>query len=93
LAPARSATPSPLARCRASWSFWTSLLILAMRMGSLHHSRFSTRYGGRPAGPRRAWKCEERGDLSRHGWMHMAHDGPKKNQPPLYTGCFRFEKE
>jgi hypothetical protein len=40
-------------------------------MGSVHRSRFSTRCPGRPACARRAWKWEERGDLSHHGWMQM----------------------
>ena len=69
-----AAAPPPLARWKASWSFWTSLWIVGMRMGSVHHSRFSTRCPGRPACPRRAWKSEGRGDLSHHGWMRVAEE-------------------
>jgi hypothetical protein len=63
-----------------------------MRIGSVHRSRFSTRCPGRPAGPRRARKCEGRGRPPHRDWMQVTFGGPRKKQPPLYTVCLKFAK-
>src|SRR5262249_57891088 len=64
-----------------------------MGVRSVHHSRFSTRCGGRPAGTRGARKGDEWGGPSRHGWMQMTHGGARKAQSPYLQYASGLQKQ